>query len=393
MTGVVRTTDSPNTFNPTSEVMAQSRVSRLGSFVQLLQSISYWLIILAGCAAVVALLLWAAGTFHTKVPSNDGHVSRPIPPDARLATVEKITVPRFETAVGTIQAVRDASVATKILARVEEVNVTAGQQVKAGEVLVRLLNDDLVARLGQFESNRAGAEARQVQAKAEFDRATNLFAKQAISQSEYQSYEADLRAANAELERTKQAIEEAKVQLSFATVTAPFDGVVIDKQVKPGDTAVPGQVLFRIYDPSHMQLVAQVRESLALSLRPGQLIGASISSLGYECQATISEVVPQANSATHSFDVKVVGPCPTGVYSGMFGRLKLPVGNEEVIVLPREAIIRVGQLTMVDVALNGHLELRNVQLGREVDGRLQVLAGLRSEEQVVLRADATEVQR
>ena len=373
--------------------MAQSRVSRLGSFLRLLQSTGYWLIILAGCGAVVALLLWAAGTFHSKVPANGSHAARSVPPDARLSTIEKITVPRFETAVGIIQAVRDASVATKILARVEEVNVTAGQQVKAGEVLVRLLNDDLIARLGQIESNREGAEARQTQAQAEFDRAANLFAKQAISQSEYQAYEADLRAASAELERAKQAIAEAKVQLSFATVTAPFDGVVIDKQVKSGDTAVPGQVLFRIYDPSHMQLVASVRESLALSLRPGQQIGASISSLGYECQATISEVVPQADSATHSFDVKVVGPCPTGVYSGMFGRLKLPVGDEEVIVLPREAVIRVGQLTMVDVAHNGHLERRNVQLGRDVDGRLQVLAGLRPGEQVVLRADASEVSR
>jgi RND family efflux transporter MFP subunit len=372
--------------------MTPSRASKLMGLLHLLQGFGYWLMILAGCAAVAAMLLFAAGTFHTKVPAESSVRLRAIPADAQLATVERIIVPRFETAVGTIQAIRDAAVASKILARVEEVNIIAGQRVKAGEILVRLLNDDLVARLGQVESNRAGAEARQIQAKSEFDRAASLLAQRAVSQSEYQAREADLRSANAELERAKQAIEEAKVQLSFATVTAPFDGIIVDKQVKPGDTAVPGQVLFRIYDPTHMQLVAQVRESLALGLQPGQQISAGISALGYECQATISEVVPQANSATHSFEVKVVGPCPPGIYSGMFGRLKLPIGVEEVVVLPSEALMRVGQLTMVDVAREGYLERRNVQIGREVDGRLQVLAGLRAGEQVVIRSAAQEVQ-
>ena len=201
--------------------------------------------------------------------------------------------------------------------------------------------------------------------------------------------EADLRSATAELERSKQAVEEAKAQLAYAEVVAPFDGLIVDKQVKPGDTAVPGQVLFRLYDPTHMQLVAQVRESLALTLKPGQRILAGLSALGYECEATISEVVPQSNSATHSFEVKVVGPCPPGIYSGMFGRLKLPIGNEEAIVIPKNAITRVGQLTMVQVAKEGVMELRNVQIGREIDGRLQVLAGLQPGEKVVLDSTGT----
>lgn len=371
----------------------QAKQSSLATLVSIVRKFAYWIAILAGCLLVVLMLLWVSGTFHPKVPTEaTGGNLQKLPAGVAIQEVKLLTLPRYETAVGTIQAVRDASVASKILARVEEVNVIAGQKVIAGEALVKLQNEDLVARLGQAESNRSGAEARQVQARAEFDRAASLLSQRAVSQSEYQAREADLRSTSAELERAKQAVEEARVQLSFATIVAPFDGVIVDKQVKPGDTAVPGQILFRLYDPTHMQLVAQVRESLALTLKPGQRIMAGLASLGYECEATISEVVPQANSSTHSFEVKVVGPCPPGVYSGMFGRLKLLIGTEEVVVIPKSAIKRVGQLTMVLVVKNGLGELRNVQIGRDIDGRLQVLAGLRAGEAVVEDIASMEVK-
>ncbi len=344
-----------------------------------------WLFVAVGAIAVAAMLLWAAGTFHPKVHRQLHDSMLPIPEHAQQLLIHAVSIPRYETAVGTIQAVHEAAVASKILARVEEVNVTAGQKVLAGEVLVKLQDQDLRAKLGQVDSNLVAAQARQSQAETEYLRAQGLLAQSAISLSEKQAREADLRLANAEVERATQAIAEAKIQLSFATIAAPFDGVVVDKQVKAGDTAVPGQVLFRIYDPTQMQLVAQVRESLAMSLRPGQKLTASLDALGYETQATISEVVPQSNSATHSFEVKVIGPVPEGIYSGMFGRLKLPLGTEEAILVPKSAITHIGQLSMIYVAHDNRMERRNVQLGRELGDQIQILAGLRSGETIIVR--------
>ena len=61
----------------------------------------------------------------------------------------------------------------------------------------------------------------------------------------------------------------------------------------------------------------------------------SLDALNLETQGTITEVGPQANSATHSFEVKVQCQLPEGIYSGMFGRLKLPLGTEEAILLSK----------------------------------------------------------
>jgi RND family efflux transporter MFP subunit len=372
--------------------MNKAMNTRLAGLAVLLRELRSWLLVLVGLAAVLWMLLWAAGIFHPKVHGLADHPPRTIPQGAELVALKSVDIPRYETAVGTIQAVHEAAVASKILARIEEVSVTAGQKVRAGEVLVKLQDQDLRARLGQVDSNLVAAQARQVQAQSEFQRANSLLTQSAISQSEYQSREADLRSANAEVQRAKQSIEEARIQLSFATIAAPFDGIIVDKQVKAGDTAVPGQVLFRIYDPTQMQLVAQVRESLALSLKPGQSINASLDALKFETQATISEVVPQADSATHSFEVKVKGALPEGIYSGMFGRLKLPLGTEPAILVPQDSITRIGQLAMVNIAEDGHVRRRNVQLGREYGDQVQILAGVREGEILLVRKTAAEVR-
>ncbi len=137
------------------------------------------------------------------------------------------------------------------------------------------------------------------------------------------------------MRRNQEIVNEVQATLDWATVRSPMDGVVIDKQVDVGDTVTPGQVLVTIFDPKRMQLVASVRESLALQLRPGQEIDVQVHGLDKQCSGTISEIVPEAQAASRAFQVKVTGPCPTGIYTGMFGRILIPLAEEEILVIPQ----------------------------------------------------------
>ena len=162
--------------------------------------------------------------------------------------------------------------------------------------------------------------------------------------------------------------------------------VVIDKRADVGDTVSPGQVLVSLYDK--MQLIANVREGLMKNLKTGQNIGVYIDDIGEACEGKISEIVPQADPATRTFLVKVVGECHAGVRPGMYAKLLVPLGDKQVLVIPPAAIVQVGQLTMVDVAGGKALERRNVQLGKQIDfgGKpfVQVLSGLRAGEKVAI---------
>ena len=113
---------------------------------------------------------------------------------------------------------------------------------------------------------------------------------------------------------------------------------MIDKKVDVGDMVTPGQMLATLFDPKRMQLVASVRESLAHRLQVGQAIGVQIEDFNKQCTGTISEIVPEAESGSRAFQVKVTGPCPAGIYCGMFGRILIPLDEEQVLVIPRQAV-------------------------------------------------------
>ena len=139
-----------------------------------------------------------------------------------------------------------------------------------------------------------------------------------------------------------------------------------------------------MYDPGRMQLVATVRESLALRLEVGQAVPARIDTLDLDCHATISEIVPEAQAESRSFQVKVTGPCPPNVYSGMFGRIFIPLEDEKLLVVPAEAVRQVGQLDEVDVVEGGkQIAARSSSAARSIDDR-EVLSGLKEGERVVL---------
>lgn len=348
-------------------------------------------------ALVVLLILWLAGTFHRKVddaapPSATARVQRRAANLVNTVPVRSIQMPRAESAVGTIRAVHESAIASKLLAKVEAVSVRAGQQVAEGEVLIRLDDADLRARFAQAQAAADSARAARDQALLEHQRVGKLHAEGAAAKIEWDRVQTALQAAEAELSRTQQAGSEAQTILDYAIIRSPIVGTVIDKKVEVGDTVTPGQVLLTLYDPTRMQLVASVRESLTQRLSIGQTVEVEVDALKKRCAGRISEIVPEAEAASRTFSVKVTGPCPTGIYSGMFGRLLIPLDQEEVTVVPRSAVRQVGQLDMVDVVVGDTLQLRAVQLGRPFDESVEVLAGLRPGEFVAAEAPALESQ-
>lgn len=345
----------------------------------------------AFAAVVVVLMLWLAGVFHPKIDTRrvESAVAarRPVG-DREIAPVLLIRVPRMESAVGTIRAVHETAIASKLLAKVVEANVQAGRNVTRGQVLFRLDDEDLQARLEQAGAAVAAARAARDQAIIEFDRVKSLFDRNAAAKIEYDRVATALKTAEAELSRAEQSRREAETILSYATVVSPFDGKVVDKRVEVGDMVTPGQVMLNLYDPTRMQLVASVRESLTQRLRVGQPIDVYVAALDKQCQGRVSEIVPEAETASRTFSVKVIGPCPPGIYTGMFGRLLIPLDEQEVLVAPRGAVRRVGQLELVDVIVADQagdtLQRRAVVLGREFNGDVEVLSGLHAGERVAL---------
>lgn len=337
-------------------------------------------------AMVVVLMLYLTGAFHPKVAAAAAEPpGRAIANDVRLTPATILTRPAIEQAVGTIRPVYQSTVSAKIMEKVTEISVIAGQKVQKGQVLVRLDDRNLKNNVQQAQSAMNSTQAKRDEAKSRYNDIKGAFDKKVATHTELSEAENAYKSAEAELTRAADAVASAKINLTYATIESPMTGTVIDKKVDVGDTVSPGQTLLVLFDPGRMQLVASVRESLALGLKVGQPIGVRIEAIGQTCTGTVSEIVPEASSASRTFSVKVTGPCKPGVYAGMFGRLQIPLDQERLLVIPVSAVQTVGQLTMVEVAKDNRLLRRAVQLGQKVgENQVQVLSGLSEGELVAV---------
>jgi RND family efflux transporter MFP subunit len=346
------------------------------------------------------LMLWLSGRFSPKVPPVQPVVQSESPQTQQASVpVEMVELPLMESAVGSIRAVHETTIGSKLLARVVEVHLKAGQKVHTGDILIRLDDSDLLARLQQAKAAVTAAEATYAQAVTDEKRYAQLVTSRSVSRQQYDNTVTAMHTAKANLTRAQAAVHEAQATLDYATILSPIDGSVIDKKVDVGDMVTPGQPLVTLYDPKHMQLVASVRESLTRRLHVDQEIGVRVEGLGKTCNGTIREIVPEAQSGSRTFQVKVTGPCPPGIYSGMFGRILIPLDKEKVLVIPRRAVRDVGQLELVEVAGKNETSRRAIRTGRALSkdevkmfpDRLQqgepyviVLSGLSEGEKVVL---------
>lgn len=311
-----------------------------------------------------------------------GRAPRPAPAEAlpsravKGARAELRAVGAIQEVVGTVRAVRSATIASTLGARVTEVRVTVGTEVKPGDVLVRLSAREIDARLEQ-------ARAVLALARLERDRAGKLLDVEAISPAQYDAADAQLRVAKA-------AQAEAETLATNAVLRAPFAGVVTAKLVNAGDTAMPGAPLLFVEAPGALRLEARVPEQAAQGLARGRTLPVRIDGLDRELAGTVGEIDPAADALTRTVLVKVDLPPAPGVRSGRFGRLALPFSADEAVTVPSAAVVRRGQLEMVFVVDGGVARLRLVRTARQTGGAVEVLSGLAGGE-VVAASDTAQL--
>jgi Cu(I)/Ag(I) efflux system membrane fusion protein len=173
---------------------------------------------------------------------------------------------------------------------------------------------------------------------------------------------------------------------SVITVTAPISGAITELAVRSGMTVAAGQTLAQIADFSPIWLEAAVPERLAGNVRVGQPISATLTAFpGERFGGQIIDILPSANEESRTITVRARMPNPgRRLKPGMFAQVSLAPERREALLVPSEAVIRTGARTLVIIAQDeGGYRPAEVRIGREANGRTEVLAGLAPGEEVV----------
>lgn len=341
-----------------------------------------------GLACLVLVIAWLAGAFNSKIQPSTPSASHRKLTNQSTDEVHEVTKDYIEEAIGTLKAASRTVVSAKVLATIDEIAVSAGDQVKQGDLLIKLNSKDLEARLKQAQQSLIAATATRKEASMSHDRNKLLSQQNVVSRAEFDESNRRLEVAIAEELGAEQAVNESKVLLSYATIHASRGGRIVERLAEPGDTARPGEPILVLYDATSLRLESPVSEHLAVRLRVGDKLSIYIDAIKREVESTIDEIVPQADAPSRSFLVKASVPRSDDLFEGMFGRLRIPAGQRRHLCLATDAIQRIGQLEFVEVvAEDDRIERRFIKTGRlGMPDRIEVLSGLKSGDRVILQS-------
>jgi RND family efflux transporter MFP subunit len=270
-----------------------------------------------------------------------------------------------------VEAQQQATVGAQIAGRVIEVKVDAGQQVRKGELLMRI-----DAR--EAEEAARAAEALYANAKVNYERTKSLKEQKFVSQAAVDKARADFDAAAANRAA-------AGASQSHASIVAPMTGIVARRLAEMGDMATPGKPLLIIYEPGALRVTASVPQSRLQAMRAVKAARVEFPELGKRVDASAVTLLPTADSATHISQVRVSLPPLAEATPGMFARVHFIVGQAEKLTVPASAVLRRGEVAAVYVLMaNDRPSLRQLRLGETVgEDEIEVLAGLAAGDKVV----------
>lgn len=293
---------------------------------------------------------------------------------------------------GSLEGQTSAAISAKISGRITEVLVQEGQQVRAGDPLIRLETVELSNSARQASEAVRKAQITYDIAKNNYDRYHSLYQKGAISAQQLEDALGKFQIAEADLSSAAASQGNAEQQLANTVITAPVDGIVANKTATIGQVVSPGSSLLTVQNISQMYAVINVEQKNLGVVKEGQKAQVTIDAYpGKIFEGTVEVMNPEAESSSRMFRTKIKLDNTTHeLKPGMFANIALLTGESvKVLTVPQSAVVqKQGQYYVFQVQ-DGKAVRKQIEVGQVTGSIIEVKAGLETGAQVI----ATSVNR
>jgi len=351
--------------------------------------------LLSATLASVLMLIGCSGSETAAVPP---------PPEVGIVVTKAQTITLQTELPGRLEPFRVAEVRARVAGIVQKRLFTEGSDVKAGQTLYAIDAQPYQAAVDSADANLERARANLTQASAQAKRSRPLAAAKAISEIDYINVTAAQAQAKAEVAASQAALKTARINLAYASVTAPIAGRIGRALVTEGALVGQGSATqlatVQQIDPMFVSFtqpaaaVLQLRKAIASGeLRKNngndaasvQVLFDDGSSYAHEGKLLFADLT--VDQSTGQISLRAQVPNPDGLLlPGMYVRVRLPQAQSDAaILLPQQAVTRKTQGdTVMVVDDKGAVASRDVTVGSNIDGQWVITAGLHAGEQVMV---------
>ncbi len=295
---------------------------------------------------------------------------------------------------GTIQAWKKITITPDIAGKVSNIYVEEGDRVKKGQLLAELDTRSIRLQIEQGEAALAAAEANYKDAKRNMERMERLKEENAVSEQQYEKVKLAFEAAEAQLQQAQAALNLARHNFEVSMMRAPFDGIIASKNAEVGDVINPMMAGFSptsgvltLVDFSKVKIEFEVSSKDIVRFKKGQRALLKIESFPEKVfEGRITIVNSAADPVTKKFKVEVVAENPELIIRpNTFGEVTIEVSTrDDALVIPQEAILDNSYVFLVK---GNKAEKREVKLGLQNTGMVEVLSGVNEGELVIVEGN------
>ena len=340
-------------------------------------------------ASILALAAAGATTLYAcKKKTDEGVTKEPPPPPLKVtvATAEEAPTPQQLVLTGMIAADQRSEVTADTQGKVLNVMVERGQRVKLGAPVVQLdvRTSALAAR--EAQANLASARAQRELAEQECARTKQLLDKGAITRSEYDRQTTQCTSALEQVSAAEARAQMMTKSVADGIVRAPFDGVVAQKSVSPGEFVSPGKPLFTLVDDDPLRIELSVPEADVRQIKEGQEVELiAVAEREAVHKAKVTRIGAEIGR-TRSLIVEATIEPGSGLVPGMFAEARLTIGQVTRAVVPKDAVVKRGKTWHAFVVVKGEAQDRLVQIAPAADpGKVAIVQGIAKGEKVVAK--------
>ena len=263
----------------------------------------------------------------------------------RTHVVGEYTVENTVTATGTIEPVETVEVGTQVSGKVEKIYVDFNDVVKKGELLAELDKLTLNQNVSRAKASLTSAESQLNYAKLTYDRTKQLYESNAATLASYQEAQNSYTQAQMSKRNAQAAYDQALVDLSYAEIYSPIDGVVLDRAVEVGQTVAASfstPTLFTLAnDLTKMQVEAAVDEADIGQVKIGQRVNFTVDAYTYETfEGSVNQIRMKSTTTSNVVKYTVIISAPNPdlkLFPGMTANVTIITQEETGLAVPAEA--------------------------------------------------------